>query len=60
MNIDAVSAKPTGEALKLKPMRIALWDRYGGSMDLRLDPLDLRAGLPDDNRGGVPGDARCR
>ncbi len=25
--------KPTGEALKLKPTRVALWDRYGGSMD---------------------------
>ena len=33
LNFDAVSVKPTGEALKLKPVRIALWDRYGGSMD---------------------------
>jgi len=25
-------AKPKADALKLKPLRIALWDRYGGSM----------------------------
>lgn len=25
-------ARPRGEALELKPLRIALWDRYGGSM----------------------------
>ena len=24
--------KPTGEAFRLKPLRIGLWDRYGGSM----------------------------
>ncbi len=28
----AVSRKPTGELLKLAPVRVALWDRYGGSM----------------------------
>jgi Zinc carboxypeptidase len=33
ITVEAISAKPTGEALKLKPVRIALWDRYGGSMD---------------------------
>ncbi|HEX7486803.1 MAG TPA: M14 metallopeptidase family protein [Vicinamibacterales bacterium] len=33
MNIESVSAKPTGDALKLKLTRVALWDRYGGSMD---------------------------
>jgi hypothetical protein len=26
-----VPARPAGEALKLRPVRIALWDRYGGS-----------------------------
>lgn len=31
-NARAVAAKPAGEALKLAPTRIALWDRYGGSM----------------------------
>jgi hypothetical protein len=31
--VDALVSKPAGEALKLKPVRIALWDRYGGSMD---------------------------
>jgi hypothetical protein len=24
--------KPKGDALKLKPVKIALWDRFGGSM----------------------------
>jgi hypothetical protein len=33
VRVDAVTARPSGEALKLKPVRIALWDRYGGSMD---------------------------
>lgn len=28
----AVATKPSGEALQLRPVRIALWDRYGGSM----------------------------
>jgi hypothetical protein len=32
LSFDAVSTAPTGEALKLKPVRISLWDRYGGSM----------------------------
>ncbi|MEP7270445.1 MAG: M14 metallopeptidase family protein [Acidobacteriota bacterium] len=28
----AIAIKPVGEALQLRPVRIALWDRYGGSM----------------------------
>ena len=32
LNFEGVSAKPVGEALKLRPLRIGLWDRYGGSM----------------------------
>ena len=28
----AVTARPSGEALKLRPIRIGVWDRYGGSM----------------------------
>ncbi len=32
LNFEAVAAKPSGDALKLKPLRIGLWDRYGGSM----------------------------
>ena len=32
LNFIAVAAKPSGDALKLKPLRIGLWDRYGGSM----------------------------
>jgi hypothetical protein len=28
----AAEAKPAGEALKLKPVRIGVWDQYGGSM----------------------------
>ncbi len=29
---EAVQVRPSGEALKLKPVRIGLWDQYGGSM----------------------------
>jgi hypothetical protein len=29
---DAVPAKPAGDSMKLKPVRIGLWDQYGGSM----------------------------
>jgi hypothetical protein len=32
LNFDAISTKPAGDALKIRPVRIALWDRYGGSM----------------------------
>ena len=32
ITIDAVTARPAGAALKLKPVRIGLWDQYGGSM----------------------------
>jgi hypothetical protein len=32
LTFDAVSAVPSGEKLKLKPIRIGLWDAYGGSM----------------------------
>lgn len=32
LNFDGVASKPSGEAYKLRPMRIGLWDRYGGSM----------------------------
>jgi hypothetical protein len=32
LDADAVAAKPAGEAFKLRPVRIGLWDRYGGSM----------------------------
>jgi hypothetical protein len=32
VSFDAASAKPTGEQLKLRQPRVALWDRYGGSM----------------------------
>jgi Zinc carboxypeptidase len=33
LNFDATATKPHGEALKLHPVRIGLWDRYGGSQD---------------------------
>jgi len=33
LNFEAISAKPHGEALKLRPVKVALWDKYGGSMD---------------------------
>jgi hypothetical protein len=32
IGFDATAVKPTGEALKLNPVRIGLWDQYGGSM----------------------------
>jgi hypothetical protein len=32
LSFDATAARPAGEALKLKPVRIGLWDQYGGSM----------------------------
>ncbi|MGE0132056.1 MAG: M14 metallopeptidase family protein [Blastocatellales bacterium] len=32
LNFEATATKPSGEMLKLRPVRIALWDRYGGSM----------------------------
>ncbi|MDR1779107.1 MAG: hypothetical protein LBR50_00055 [Tannerella sp.] len=33
LNFDAITSKPKGGALKLRPVKVALWDRYGGSMD---------------------------
>jgi hypothetical protein len=33
LTFDGISAKPQGEALKLRPERVGLWDRYGGSQD---------------------------
>jgi hypothetical protein len=32
ITVQAVQTRPSGEALKLKPVRIGLWDQYGGSM----------------------------
>jgi hypothetical protein len=32
VRVTAVAARPSGEMIKLKPVRIGLWDRYGGSM----------------------------
>jgi len=32
LTIDGVEAGPAGEAYRLKPVRVGLWDRYGGSM----------------------------
>jgi hypothetical protein len=33
LDFDALSVKPQGEAFKIRPVRVGLWDRYGGSMD---------------------------
>jgi hypothetical protein len=33
LNIDIADLRPAGEAYRLKPLRIGLWDNYGGSMD---------------------------
>lgn len=32
LTFEATPTKPAGEALQLRPLRIGLWDRYGGSM----------------------------
>ena len=32
LHFDAISTKPKGEALKIRPVKVALWDIYGGSM----------------------------
>jgi len=32
VHVEAIAVRPAGDALKLRPMRIALWDQYGGSM----------------------------
>jgi hypothetical protein len=32
LNFEATATKPSGEMFKLRPARIGLWDRYGGSM----------------------------
>ena len=33
LTFDGIATKPQGEALKLRPVRVGLWDRYGGSQD---------------------------
>ncbi|MDR0705264.1 MAG: hypothetical protein LBF88_09775 [Planctomycetaceae bacterium] len=33
LDFDTLTAKPQGNAFKLRPVRVGLWDRYGGSMD---------------------------
>jgi hypothetical protein len=33
LTFEATSAKPHGEAIKLRPVRVGLWDRYGGNQD---------------------------
>ncbi len=33
LDFTSVASRPPGAALRLKPARIGLWDRYGGSMD---------------------------
>jgi hypothetical protein len=32
LSFQAVASRPAGEVLRLRPVRIGLWDRYGGSM----------------------------
>lgn len=32
LSFEATATKPAGDLFKLRPVRIALWDRYGGSM----------------------------
>jgi hypothetical protein len=33
LTFEGTAAKPQGAALKLRPVRVGLWDRYGGSQD---------------------------
>ncbi|HLK63143.1 MAG TPA: M14 metallopeptidase family protein [Bryobacteraceae bacterium] len=33
LSFEGTAAKPQGAALKLRPVRVGLWDRYGGSQD---------------------------
>ena len=33
LTFEGIATKPQGEALKLRPVRVGLWDRYGGSQD---------------------------
>jgi hypothetical protein len=33
INIEAADLKPAGESYRIKPVRIGVWDNYGGSMD---------------------------
>jgi hypothetical protein len=46
LNFDAVTTRPEGEALKIRPVRIGLWDRYGGSMDSGWIRYLLEVGFP--------------
>ncbi|NIO48992.1 MAG: peptidase [Candidatus Aminicenantes bacterium] len=32
LNFEGIDSMPSGEALRLQPLRIGLWDQYGGSM----------------------------
>ena len=32
LSFDTVTARPPGDTMKLKPVRIGLWDQYGGSI----------------------------
>ena len=32
LRFQAVAQRPAGETIRLRPMRVGLWDRYGGSM----------------------------
>ena len=32
LNFEGISSRPRGDALKLRPVKVALWDTYGGSM----------------------------
>ena len=33
LSFDATAVNPQGQALKLRPVRVGLWDRYGGNQD---------------------------
>ena len=56
---EGVASRPAGEALQLKPVRIGLWDQYGGSMPSGwLRWMFEKYEFPC--RGGVPAGPGCR
>lgn len=32
LNFEGINSKPSGEAFRLRPLRVGLWDQYGGSI----------------------------
>jgi len=54
-----VAAKPTGEAFKLKPIRIGLVDLYGGSMPSGWDTSSMLEQCRSPSRSSSRRSSRC-